>query len=36
MYCLKRAVLNRRLDAIRAAGDPLTLADLKPSAATDK
>jgi hypothetical protein len=35
MYCIKRARLSRRLDAIRAAGDPLTLADLKPSAGAD-
>jgi hypothetical protein len=31
MYFIKRAQLNSRLEAIRAAGDPLTLADLKPS-----
>jgi hypothetical protein len=32
MYCITRARLNGRLQAIRAAGDPLTLADLKPAA----
>jgi len=31
-YCIHWARLNRRLEAIRAAGAPLTLADLKPSA----
>jgi hypothetical protein len=36
MYCINRARLNHRLDTIRAAGDPLTLADLKPSAGAEK